>query len=245
MTLEQKLEKFRTNLGDSDPIPKIVKLLENPSSPVALPGKISLNNHDCLHILLDKDVTPEGEAFIVGFCMGNDSDTNQIHVLIFKLFALYFYPSYYKFDREHLIDFNFGFNYGRSLKVKKINKIDFASLGAYSVCGVRQLLGISLYDLKLIAAKIERKKWKLANATGKKKLGEVLKWSSSLFAVVGGFILALNVEVSAYGFILLAMSSGQLLISSLATRERSLIVYSGSVFICVDLFGIYRWIINS
>ena len=75
-------------------------------------------------------------------------------------------------------------------------------------------------------------------------LAEKIKWSSSLFALVGGFILALNLAISAYGFILLALSSLQLLISSLIQRDTSLIFYSGSLFFGVDLLAIYRWLIN-
>ena len=73
---------------------------------------------------------------------------------------------------------------------------------------------------------------------------ENFKWSSSFFAVIGGFILALNLAISSYGFILLAASSSQLLISSLLKKDKSLIFYSGSIFFCVDLLGIYRWILK-
>lgn len=60
------------NLDNQTDIPLIIKLLENPASPIALLGKISLQNHDCLHIILDISVSPSDEAFIIGFTMGND-----------------------------------------------------------------------------------------------------------------------------------------------------------------------------
>jgi hypothetical protein len=70
-----------------------------------------------------------------------------------------------------------------------------------------------------------------------------LKTSSSVCAVVGGVLLASKLEVSGYGFVFLAMSSSQLLIVSIRERELNLIVYAGSVFLFVDCFGIYRWLI--
>lgn len=250
MTLEQKLKEFKREFNldldkdNSDPIPKIVKLLENPSSPLALPGEIDLYNHDCLHVLLDKDISAEGEAFVVGFCMGNDPDTKWIHVLIFKFFSLYIYPHTYRLNFKQLSDFDSGFDYGRSLTVKRINKVDFSVLNNYSVASLRQIWGISKSDLDLIAIKNQKRKHSFLSSFSHKIIsGEVLRWSSSIFAVVGGFILALNIKISAYGFIMLAMSSGQLLISSLITKDVSLIIYSGSVFIFVDLLGIYRWLI--
>lgn len=106
-------------------IPWLVWLLENPQSRVALPGKITLYNHDCLHILLDRGFTLADEAFVVGFAMGNDSETKWYHVLIFKLFSAYLYPIDYRFNRNHFIVFQQGFDYGRKVKVKDINKIDF------------------------------------------------------------------------------------------------------------------------
>jgi hypothetical protein len=76
------------------------------------------------------------------------------------------------------------------------------------------------------------------------KLSSALKWSSSFFAVLGGVILAANIPISGYGFIFLAMSSGQLLISSLLQRDRQMIVYAGAVFMFVDCLGVYRWLLS-
>ena len=90
VTLQQQL--FYISLDKPEDIPLIVRLLENPQSPIALPGAITLYNHDCLHVLLEQKTTPEGEAFIVGFCMGNDPATKRIHVTILKLCARYIYP---------------------------------------------------------------------------------------------------------------------------------------------------------
>jgi hypothetical protein len=79
----------------------------------------------------------------------------------------------------------------------------------------------------------------------KHKLAQTLQLTSSAFAVVGGVLLAANLaNISKYGFILLAMSSSQLLVSSLLSKDTRMIIYAGSLFFFVDCLGVYRWIIQ-
>jgi hypothetical protein len=231
-------------------IPRIVRLLENPSSPIALPGSINLYNHDCLHVLLAQDMSPRGYAFVVGFCMGNDYNTHWLHTIIFKLFSLYIYPQKFRLSFQEFASFDVGFEYGRKIIPKKrINRIDFSQINEYSVAKIRQIIGIREADLKILSRKIKFKNYRIdyQNYYWKKtvmQLAKVLKWSSSTFAVAGGVLLALNIEASPYAFFLLAASSFQLLLSSCLDKDKSLIVYSGSLFFCVDLLGIYRWILK-
>lgn len=75
------------------------------------------------------------------------------------------------------------------------------------------------------------------------KLIKRLKLSSSIFAIIGGVLLALNIKISGYGFIFLAMSSGQMLVASILMRDQMMIFYSGSLFIFVDCLGVYRWLL--
>lgn len=83
------------NLDSHSDIPLIIRLLENPTSPIALPGKISLHNHDCLHIVLGIGVDPKDEAFIIGFTMGNDDRIKAWHVQLFKFLSRFIYPPKY------------------------------------------------------------------------------------------------------------------------------------------------------
>ncbi len=67
-TLEAAIREINGDPASS--IPFLVWLLENLASPIALPGKIDLYCHDCLHVLLNKGFSLEDEAFVVGFTMG-------------------------------------------------------------------------------------------------------------------------------------------------------------------------------
>jgi hypothetical protein len=71
-----------------------------------------------------------------------------------------------------------------------------------------------------------------------------LKLISSAFAIAGGIILASNTGISGYGFIFLATSSSAMLLSSIILRDKIMILYSASLFCCVDCLGIYRWIFS-
>lgn len=84
------------------------------------------------------------------------------------------------------------------------------------------------------------------NSSGaENQLAKTLKLTSSAFAIAGGVIIASNLDISKYGFILLAMSSAQMLMASLRNNDKPMIVYAGSLLIFVDLLGIYRWIIQA
>ena len=73
---------------------------------------------------------------------------------------------------------------------------------------------------------------------------KALRYSSIFCALVGGILLASKVSFSGYGFIFLALSSSQLLMASIQERDTNTMIYAASVFIFVDCFGVYRWILN-
>ncbi len=68
--------------------------------------------------------------------------------------------------------------------------------------------------------------------------------SSSFCAVFGGVILAAKLSISSYGFLFLALSSSQLFLASIKTRDYLMVVYSGSIFLFVDCLGVYRWLLS-
>ena len=76
-----------------------------------------------------------------------------------------------------------------------------------------------------------------------KQLAKTLKGSSACFAIAGGFLLALNLAFSRYGFAILAASSLQLLLASYLERDRALLFYSLGLFLFNDCLGVYRWLL--
>lgn len=139
--LRDQVKEFSVDAATS--IPWIVRLLENSHSPVALPGNISLFNHDCLHILLERDRSPESEAYVIGFTMGNDVKCHAIHLWVFQIFALLFYPQKYRLRWSDLKEFHRGVADGRHLEIKNLNQIDFFHLQDRSIVELRQQFQLS------------------------------------------------------------------------------------------------------
>lgn len=129
-------------------IPFLIRLLENPASPVALPGNIDLYRHDCLHLLLDRHFSAYDEAFVVGFTMGNDTRINWFHLAFFKFVSSWFYPNVYRFNRSHLHVFDLGVAYGQAVSVRDINRFDFSEYEDQSLEQLQMTLGIDNDDLR-------------------------------------------------------------------------------------------------
>lgn len=123
--------------------PFILWLLEHPHSPIALPGKIDLYGHDCLHAILNRGHAPLDEAFVVGFSMGSDLQATWLHNFLYKCAASTVYPRKYRFSWKECQCFDAGFVYGRSLPLRNLNQLDFSTYQHYTVSQVRQQLGIS------------------------------------------------------------------------------------------------------
>ncbi|MDJ0519175.1 MAG: hypothetical protein QNJ74_23940 [Trichodesmium sp. MO_231.B1] len=146
LTMEEALSNF--SLNKQSEIPWLVRLLENPKSPLALPGNINLFGHDCLHLLLARGISGADEAFVIGFTMGNDIKTNGLHILIFKVFARFFYPVKYRFTSWQLQIFDLGLIWGRHLKSRNIHQFDFNLVLEKTIAEMRSHFGINLQQME-------------------------------------------------------------------------------------------------
>lgn len=148
----RSLRQALQDMGGDPPssIPFLVRLLENPDSPIALPGKIDLYRHDCLHLLLNRGFSLYDEAFVIGFTMGNDVQTNWFHVAIFKLCSLLFYPKLYRFAWAHFRSFDLGVAYGRAVNVKNLNQFNFSCCQNQSLAALRHQFGIDARTLQTL-----------------------------------------------------------------------------------------------
>jgi hypothetical protein len=138
-------EAYQSLQGDEQSdIPWIVWLLENPASPIALPGNIDLAGHDCLHLLLKKGFTSSSEAYVVGFTMGNDQRTKWFHFQFFKIAVLYLYPPKYRLSRSEICILERGFKLGQRTLFKDLNKVDLVKWNTKTLEQLRSDLGLEL-----------------------------------------------------------------------------------------------------
>jgi hypothetical protein len=150
VTLKEELEIF---LEDGDPqssIPFWIWLLENPQSPISLPGKIDLFNHDCLHVLFGLEKSPEDEAVVLGLTLGSEPKFNRFHMLIFKFFSRFIYPGVFKFNKHDLKILDQAYLYARNQKLPNFSLIEFRQkiYQNASLDILRKLLKIKLEEVK-------------------------------------------------------------------------------------------------
>ncbi|WP_404784850.1 hypothetical protein [Altericista sp. CCNU0014] len=147
LNLREACQRFAIDKqGD---IPLWVWLLENPDSPIALPGSIDLHGHDCIHLLLNRGVTAYDEAFVIGFTMGNADKVEPRHISIIKVFSRFVYPKLFRFNPLHLHVFDCGVKYGQRVKYRNIHKEVFDRYEDWTIEEMRQKFGISLRDLHI------------------------------------------------------------------------------------------------
>jgi len=68
------------------------------------------------------------------------------------------------------------------------------------------------------------------------------KWAGTAAGVAGAVLVALNVGVTGYGFVLFLVSSLLWSAAGVAQRELSLVVLQGA-FTAINVLGIYRWLV--
>ncbi len=125
----------------------LVRLFENPASPLSFPGQISLKRHDALHVLLGRGLNNQDEAFVIGFTMGTVKDTKKWHRVFFTWVTKYLYPTPYRFTDDDKIAFELGFQQGRKHQVNDVHLIPFENKPNYKIKDLRLELGINVHDL--------------------------------------------------------------------------------------------------
>lgn len=147
---EKTLVQVRKTMPSNEQtdISAIVKLFENPASPIALPGAVNLERHDCIHILLGRGLLPQDEAFVIGFTMGTSKYISGFAQGLFKKASRYLYPKPYKFSKDHLIAFELGLQYGKVSKANEIYEFPFEHFHDEKVSKIRKKLGINIGELK-------------------------------------------------------------------------------------------------
>lgn len=139
-------------------VPWQVRLLENPSSPCALPGAVDLFSHDCLHLLLGRGLLPQDEAFVLGFTMGTNPRCADWQVELYCWCARQLYPGDYRFSRADTDVFRFAIEAGRGSRAAMLEGVDFQRWLECPLGQVRAALGIDLRYLRRVYA-AEAARW--------------------------------------------------------------------------------------
>ena len=158
MTLGEALAKLEEigNLGAD--VPWIVRIMENPSfnfPPFSMfKGRVSLLQHDCIHLLLGRGTTLIDEAFTIGFTMGSSNAMSTTAAHLFGFVAGHWYPKAYRFPDHTQRVYEDAVHLGMISGCTPLEEVDYKPLMGKSLGEVRAELGIEV-DLLASYYKVE------------------------------------------------------------------------------------------
>lgn len=120
----------------------MVRLFENPSSPIAFEGAITLERHDILHCLLGRGLIDQDEAFVLGYTMGTSKRMNRLKKWAFKT-VLANYPEPYRIMGAELKAYDLGVAAGSKCQTDAIYDHPLEDYFDQPVGQIRRRLGIS------------------------------------------------------------------------------------------------------
>ncbi len=146
-TIRQALNTMSTFKLDQSDVPFIIRLFENPKYNL-LPGAVTLDNHDIIHVLLSRGLLVKDEAFVIGFTMGSTNKLNMLNRAVFKFVTRFLYPSGYNFYTDEFEIFERGVDCARETGCPDLSKLDLTRYLDYTIEKTRQELSIDIDILK-------------------------------------------------------------------------------------------------
>jgi hypothetical protein len=120
----------------------MVRLFENPASPIAFEGAITLERHDILHCLLGRGLIDQDEAFVLGYTMGTSKRMNRVKKWAFKT-VLSNYPEPYRIMGPELKAYDLGVEAGNHCGTDAIYDHPLETYFDLTIGEARRRLGIS------------------------------------------------------------------------------------------------------
>jgi hypothetical protein len=133
----------------------LVRLIENPASPFALPGAVTLKRHDAVHVLLGRGLLNQDEAFVIGFTMGCAHNMNKFHQYLFQTAAAKLYPKRYRFNHHHLRVYEFALQAGKESGISNLHEQPIEEWQQKTLGAIREKLGLTA---SLLASIYEQEK---------------------------------------------------------------------------------------
>jgi hypothetical protein len=147
-TLNDALASMSSFKLESKSIPLIIRLAENPKYDIGLfSGTMTLNEHDCSHLLLGRGVQIKDEAFVIGFVMGSTKKMKRWRRNLYLFCSKYLFPEGYKFKEEERFVFNMAIMAGERCSCD-LSTVDFKKHGNLKLPVLRDKIGIDRALLK-------------------------------------------------------------------------------------------------
>ncbi len=142
---------YRTLPGDLPAaIDPLVRLFENPASPIAFRGAITLERHDCVHVLLGRGLLGQDEAFVLGFTMGAETGVPLAQIESFRTVARRLYSGANQFREADLRVFDLGRAAAKAMGARPLSRFPFERHMDRTIGLLRCRLGIDSAMLRTI-----------------------------------------------------------------------------------------------
>ncbi|MEO1856249.1 MAG: hypothetical protein ABGY95_02635 [Rubritalea sp.] len=148
MTLRDALAKLEAIGNKASEVPWIVRLMENPCfsfTPFSMfKGRVSLFQHDCIHLLLGRGTSLMDEAFTIGFTMGSSHAMSTTASKVFGYVAGHWYPKAYRFPVHAHKVYADAVHLGMISNCQPLEEIDYRPYLDQSLKQVREELGMEV-----------------------------------------------------------------------------------------------------
>ena len=148
MTLREGMERLKAIGNLQSEVPLIVRLMENPAfdmPPLSMfQGRVNLEQHDCIHLLLGRGTTLMDEAFTIGFTMGSTKRMSTSATDLFAKVAERIYPKAYRFPPAAAKVFRDAVHLASISNCPRLDAVDFSALMDLPLRQIRERLKIEV-----------------------------------------------------------------------------------------------------
>ena len=146
VTLREGLRRLMEIGNSQEEVPLIVRLMENPAfdmPPLSMfRGRVNLEQHDCIHLLLGRGTTLMDEAFTIGFTMGSTKRMSTSATDLFAAVAERIYPKAYRFPLPAVRVFRDAVHLASISNCRRLDAVDFRALMDLPLREIREQLGV-------------------------------------------------------------------------------------------------------
>jgi hypothetical protein len=161
-TLREAYDSLMSIGNSQDEVPLIVKLTENPKFHFGgfgfFKGRVTLEQHDYIHIILGRGLTLMDEAFVLGFTMGSTDRVSTQEQTLFGFINKVLYPKPYRFKEGGMKVFKDAVALAYVSDCLPLEEVDFEPLLDLPLRKVREAVGLEV-DLLQAYYRIEAKRY--------------------------------------------------------------------------------------
>ncbi len=146
VTLREGMARLMAIGNPQSEVPWIVRIMENPVFDVPplsmFRGRVTLEQHDCIHLLLGRGTTLMDEAFTIGFTMGSTKRMSTAALELFGKVAGRLYPKAYRFPPAAVQVFHDAVHLASISGCEPLDHADFLALMDLPLREIRRRLGV-------------------------------------------------------------------------------------------------------